>query len=134
MNLVDQLRVLSTHVDGPKGRVPPEVSIKNQLNKPLASTSPEAYEGFCAVWAILRGQVGVKKIVLKDAQNHCAILLDDSHGKQLCSLQFNHAQKLHLGIFNASKEEELFQLDSVDEIFKFSDQLKATLALHLREQ
>lgn len=96
----------------------------------LVATSPEEYEGFYTVRAILRGLVDPQRIVLRDAQSYCAILLDDNNRKPLCRLRFNNPQKLRLGIFNDKKEEELVSLDSVDDIFNYAEQLKATLAIH----
>ncbi len=98
--------------------------------EPQAVTSPEELEGFHSVRAILRGMVNPKRIVMRDAQSYCAILLDDNNRKPICRLRFNNAQKLRFGIFNDKKEEEQMSLDSVDDIFNYADQLKATLSLY----
>ena len=93
-------------------------------------TSPEEWEGFYIVRSILRGVVSPKRIVMRDAQSYCAILLDDNNRKPLCRLRFNNAQKLRLGIFNEMKEEEQVALENVDDIFNFSEQLKSTLSTY----
>lgn len=93
-------------------------------------TSAEEVEGFHAVRAILRGLVDPKRIVMRDAQSYCAILLDDNNRKPICRLRFNNTQKLRLGIFNEKKEEVLMALDSVDDIFNYTDQLKACLSFY----
>lgn len=98
------------------------------------ATSAEEIEGFHAVRAILRGLVGAKRIVMRDAQSYCAILLDDNNRKPLCRLRFNNSQKLRLGVFNEKKEEVQMVLESVDDIFNFADELKATLASHIANQ
>lgn len=122
-----------------KGAMTPESAHVVELPAPLApitndaepqiTTSEEEVEGFHAVRAILRGLVGAKRIVMRDAQSYCAILLDDNNRKPLCRLRFNNTQKLRLGIFNEKKEEVLMTLESVDDIFNYADQLKATLSL-----
>ena len=90
-------------------------------------TSAEELEGFHAVRAILRGLVSSKRIVMRDAQSYCAVLLDDNNRKPICRLRFNNVEKLRLGTFNDKKEEVLISLDSVDDIFSYAEALKATL-------
>jgi hypothetical protein len=92
--------------------------------------SAEEFEGFYAVRAILRKLVSTKRIVMRDAQSYCAILLDDNNRKPLCRLRFNNLENLRLGVFNDKKVEVLMPLESVDDIFNFAAELKATLALH----
>ncbi len=91
-------------------------------------TSPEEIEGFHTVRSILRGLVSPKRLVMRDAQSYCAILLDDNNRKPICRLRFNNSQRLRLGVFNDKKEEVLVQLDSVDDIFSHAEELKNTLA------
>lgn len=102
--------------------IPAEVS-----SEPQVMTSPEELEGFHAVRAILRELVNPKRIVMRDAQSYCAILLDDNNRKPICRLRFNNAQKLRISLFNEKKEEIQVSLDNVDDIFNHADQLKATL-------
>lgn len=99
--------------------------------EPQVATSPEEIEGFHAVRAILRELVTPRRIVMRDAQSYCAILLDDNNRKPICRLRFNNAQKLRLGIFNGNKDEEQLQLESVDDIFNYAEQLRATATSYL---
>ena len=96
-------------------------------DEPQVVTSAGELEGFHSVRAILRGLVSPKRIVMRDAQSYCAVLLDDNNRKPICRLRFNNVEKLRLGLFNDKKEEVHFQLDSLDDIFNHADQLKATL-------
>lgn len=100
-------------------------------DEPPIITSPEEIEGFHIVRAILRGVVNSRRIVMRDAQSYCAVLLDDNNRKPVCRLRFNNKQKLQLGIFNGAKEEERISIESVDDIFNYSEQLKATAASYL---
>lgn len=100
----------------------------DKLAEPQVATSPEEVEAYHAVRAILRGLVSPKRIVMRDAQTYCAVLLDDNNRKPICRLRFNNPQKLRLGIFNAQKEEEQVALETVDDIFNFADRLQATVA------
>lgn len=103
-------------------------------SEPEVVTSPEEIEGFYAVRAILRGLVSPRRIVMRDAQSYCAILLDDNNRKPICRLRFNNTRKLRLGVFNERKEESLVSLDSVDDIFNHADTLKATLTSYQPEE
>ena len=121
-----------------KGAMTPELKpIAEQISnvvadtnilEPQVVTSAEELEGFHTVRAILRGIVNPKRIVMRDAQSYCAILLDDNNRKPICRLRFNNLQNLRISFFNEKKEEVQESIESVDDIFNFSDQLKATLA------
>jgi predicted type IV restriction endonuclease len=100
-------------------------------SEPAIITSPEEFEGFYTVRAILRGVVPSKRIFMRDAQSYCAILLDDNNRKSICRLRFNNTQKLRLGIFNDKREETVVELETVEDIFNYADQIRATVATHL---
>lgn len=99
--------------------------------EPQVTTTLEELEGFHIVRAILRGLVSPLRVVMRDAQSYCAILLDDNNRKPVCRLRFNNTQKLTLSVFNDKKEEDRFVLESVDDIYNYSEQLKATLMSYL---
>jgi hypothetical protein len=99
--------------------------------EPTIITSSEELEGFHTIRAIVRNLVATKRVVLRDAQSYCAILLDDNNRKPICRLRFNNAQKLKLGFFNEQKEEEQVPLESVDDLYNFADQIRATVASYL---
>jgi hypothetical protein len=98
-----------------------------QPTEPRVVTVTEELEAFYAVRAILREIVPSKRVFIRDAQSYCAILLDDNNRKPICRLRFNNTQKLRLGLFNESKEEEQISLESVDDIFNYAERLKATV-------
>ena len=98
-----------------------------QSNEQQVITTAEELEGFYAVRAMLREIVTSKRIVMRDAQSYCAILLDDNNRKPICRLRFNNAQKFRLGLFNENKEEEVVNLESIDDIFNYADRMKATI-------
>jgi predicted type IV restriction endonuclease len=99
--------------------------------EPQHVTTAEELEAFHTVRAILRGLVTPKRIAMRDAQTYCAILLDDNNRKPICRLRFNNLQKLRLGIFNGTKDEEQVSLESVDDIYNYAEQLKATVSGYL---
>ena len=92
-------------------------------------TTPEELEGYYTVKAILRDTISTKRIFLRDAQSYCAILLDDNNRKPICRLRFNNRDRLVIGIFNG-KEEEKIQIAEIDDIYKYSDRIKATVLIY----
>lgn len=94
-------------------------------------TTDEEIEAFHAVRAILRETVNPSRIVMRDAQSYCAILLDDNNRKPICRLRFNNSQKLKLGTFDESKKEEIYSLNCVDDIFGYTDRFKSTVASYI---
>lgn len=103
----------------------------SMANEPVIVTSSEELEGFHTVRAIIRNLVPTKRVVMRDAQSYCAILLDDNNRKPICRLRFNNTQKLRFGFFNAQKEEEQVSLESVDDIYNFTEQIRATVAIYV---
>ena len=112
--------------------VAPAVEVVAAVDTQSVQTSQEEIEAFHTIRAILRGSVSPRRIVMRDAQSYCAILLDDNNRKPICRLRFNNPQKLVLGLFNDKKEEERVPLESVDDVHNFSDQLKAILDSYLQ--
>lgn len=100
-------------------------------NEPNVITSSEELEGFHTIRAIVRSLVPTKRVVMRDAQSYCAILLDDNNRKPICRLRFNNTQKLKLGFFNEQKEEQQVALESVDDLYNYAEQIRATVASYL---
>lgn len=98
-------------------------------DKPKVQTTDEEVEGFNIVKAILRQKVEVQRVFSRDTQSYFGILLDDNNRKPICRLWFNTKQK-YIGIFDESKTEIRHPIESVDDIFNFSEQLQNTLALY----
>jgi hypothetical protein len=120
----------------------PSTKIKETEIKELAETSNELQiettleeiEGLHSIRAILRTLVNPKRIVMRDAQSYCAILLDDNNRKPLCRLRFNNSKNLRIGLFNDKKEELIENIQTVDDLFNFSEQLAATISAYINEQ
>jgi len=89
-------------------------------------TTPEEWEGYYAVKAILRELIPPERIAIRDRKTYCGILLDDTNRKPICRLWFNGPQK-YLGLFDESKTETRHPIAGVNEIFQFAEQLKRTV-------
>lgn len=107
------------------------VMLPEELEQNLVVTTAEEIEGLHMIRSILRDVVNPRRIVMRDSQSYCAILLDDNNRKPVCRLRFNNLQKLSLGLFNDKKEEERVSLENLDDLYKYAEQLKATVQLHM---
>ena len=90
-------------------------------------TTAEEIEGFHTVRAVLRGAVPAKRVFMRDAQSYCAILLDNNNRRPVCRLRFNNTQKLRFGIFNEKREEIIFDIEAIEDIFNYAEQIRATV-------
>lgn len=113
-----------THVQLPAMEMPKESGIV---------TSPEELEGFYIVRSILRTVVAPKRIVMRDAQSYCAILLDDNNRKPICRLRFNNPEKLRIGIFDEQKTEDIIEIGSPDDIHNLAERLKDSVSSYLQK-
>ncbi len=92
-------------------------------------TTEEEVEGFNIIKAILRQKIEAHRICSRDTQSYFGVLLDDNNRKPLCRLHFNTKQK-YIGILDEAKNETRHPIDTVDDIFQFSEQLQSTIALY----
>lgn len=92
-------------------------------------TTQEEIEGFNIVRAILCKSVDIKRIADRDTQSYFGVLLDDNNRKPLCRLHFNAKQK-YLGLFDENKKETRVPINSVDEIYKYAEDLLKTIAFY----
>jgi hypothetical protein len=84
-------------------------------------TTEEELEAFMIVKTILRQKINALRVVYRDAQSYFAILLDDNNRKTICRLYLG--SKKYIGIFDDQKKEQKSELQSLDDIFNFSNEL-----------
>lgn len=96
---------------------------------PKIVTTEEEIEGFNIIKAILRQKIDAQRVVARDTQSYFGVLLDDNNRKPLCRLHFNTKQK-YIGIFDGSKNEIRHPLETLDDIFNFSEELENTIYLY----
>ena len=90
-------------------------------------TTEEETEGYYIVKSILREVTDVGRISMRDRVNYCAILFDGSILKTICRLWFNRRQK-YLGVFDQKRKEERIPIDTLDDIYRHAERLKATVS------
>lgn len=103
---------------------PVEVSPSDTVRSGVVTTEEEK-DAFNIVRAILREVVDVKRIHMRDTKSYCGVLLDDNNRKPICRFHFDTAQ-WYIGLI-ADKQEERMPIDSLDDIFQYSDRIKAAM-------
>jgi len=97
---------------------------------PAIVTTQEEYEAYYIIKSILRDTLDSKRVVIRDQQSYCGILLDDNNRKPICRLYFNGTQKQIALLDNEQKKEVRVSLKVLDDIYSFADRLKTTVALY----
>jgi hypothetical protein len=68
-------------------------------------------------------------VAIRDRVSYCGILLDDNNRKPICRLHFNGAQK-YIGLFDNDRKEERISIESLNDVYQYTDRLLATIALY----
>ncbi|MFJ3489002.1 MULTISPECIES: type I restriction endonuclease [Leifsonia] len=90
-------------------------------------TTLEELEGYQIVKAIACSEVKPLRIAQRDSKSYFAILLDDNNRKPIARLHFNGKSKKHIGLFDEDKNETKHELASLDEIYRFADDIRAAV-------
>lgn len=88
-------------------------------------TTEDEREGFYIVLSIVRKVIDSKRVIFRDTQSYFGILIDDNNRKPVCRLHFNRSQK-YIGVFDLDKKETRHPIETLDDIFQFSDVLQET--------
>lgn len=86
-------------------------------------TSEDELEAFRIIRAIFRKSIKPSRVVMRDQQSYCGILLDDNNRKPLCRLYFNNPARKQIGIFDENKVEQKIQIEDLDEIYALDERL-----------
>ena len=89
-------------------------------------TTEQELESFHIVEVLLRQVVGPEGIVYRDTIKYMGILLDDTNRRPICRLHFNRRQK-YIGLFDAEKTETRHAIETLNDIYQYAEQLKATV-------
>lgn len=109
--------------------LPTEESGKAQEQLSVVTTADEM-QAYYVVKAVLYGTVEAKRVVMRDVQSYCGVLLDDNNRKPICRIYFNSSQKA-IGLFNNDQRKEMkIAIRDIDEIYEHADKLRATVGLY----
>lgn len=114
-------KVMKTSLDFSLTSKQDEKEKKNQV-----VTTLEELEGYAIVKSILNGNIDLNRVTYRDNASYCNVLLDDNIRKTLCRLYFNRSQK-YIAFLEGTREQKQ-PIQSINEIYKFSDILKAKVA------
>lgn len=67
---------------------------------------------------------------MRDSKSYCAVFADDNNRRPICRFYFNSKTNWQLGIFDANKQEVKHRIDALEDIYKFSKQLKDAAAIY----
>ncbi len=96
------------------------------INSDETITTEDEIEGFHIVKSILRENIDLKRIVIRDKKSYCGILLDNNNRKPICRMYFNTKQK-YIGLFTEDKNEEKVPIEDLNCIYSYADKLKSTV-------
>ncbi|SOC19196.1 type I restriction endonuclease [Rhodobacter maris] len=96
-------------------------------------TTDDEMQAFMIVRAIGSRVAGVNRITMRDALSYCSIFMDDNNRKPVCRLYFNAKHSRSVGIFapQPEKTETKIQIEDLSDIYKFADQIEATVRSYL---
>jgi predicted type IV restriction endonuclease len=89
----------------------------------VIDTTQEEVEGYQIVRAILREVVPVQRVVMRDVQTYCGVLLDDNNRKPIVRLHLNGGKK-YLTVFDKEGGERV-DISGLDDLFNVADRLRA---------
>lgn len=93
-------------------------------------TTEEEMESFFIVKSILRSTVDIQRVAYRDTQSYFGILLDDNNRKPICRLYFNSQSKKYLATFDKDRKEIKHEILSLDDIYKYQDDIRAIISLY----
>jgi hypothetical protein len=128
----DRLKVALAD-SGPSPAEVVEPVMPPQEEEEKITTTPEEWEAFYIVRAILREVLDPKRVAIRDAQSYCAVLFDDNNRKPICRFYFNSKQKA-VGVFDAQKVETRKVISDLTDLYQLSESLKAVAGFFSKGQ
>lgn len=107
--------------------------VEQKTDETTLTFTEEERQGYYIVKGILHDVVEPSRIAYRDVQSYCGILLDDNRLKPICRLYFNDVKALKVGLFDHGsdeKQEQKFPIEKLDDLYKFSERLKTTVAYY----
>lgn len=92
-------------------------------------TTDDEKEGFMIIRAIVREVMKPSRVFMRDQKSYCGVLIDDNNRRTLARMHFNRSVK-YLSLFDGEKEEKV-RIDSLDQIYDYSDRLRTTAKIYL---
>lgn len=119
MNAINQTKQLQKEAN------PEPLAAVDDENKIV--TTEEELNGYYIVKSILGAKISLSRISYRDSLSYFTINLDDNIRKPVCRLWFNGQSKKYLGLLDAAKKETRYEIESLDDLYKFSTELLAAV-------
>ena len=94
-------------------------------------TTQDEIDGYNIVKAILRSNVDVKRLAIKDTIDYCNVLLDNNRKKPVCRFYFNNPDNKSLAVFDEAGKQVKIAIETLDDIYIHADKIIATLNAYL---
>lgn len=110
-----------------------EIEMQNPVivePEPLIVTTQEEIDGYLIVKSILRKDIEVGRIFMRDNQSYCGILLDDNNRKPICRFYFT-SNRLRIGLFDKDKKEAKHDISQLDDIYVHAEYILETVNNYL---
>lgn len=127
--LTSALAIEEAQHETPEQQATEEDAEKEKVEeKPGIVTTEEEVESYYIVCSILGESVDLKRIVAKDTLSYYAILLDGMPSKWICRLRMDGAKPT----VNFRNRDERVFIESPKDIYKYKDDIKASLAIVMK--
>ena len=90
-------------------------------------TTEDEIDAYAIIKAIACAEVDPARVTMRDAKSYCAIFLDDNNRRPIARLYFNTKQK-HIGIFDGKHEAKKYDIDSHNEIYLHSEEIRTQVS------
>lgn len=91
----------------------------------IETTADELF-AFRIIKAIACAEIAPERITYRDAKSYFAVLADDNNRKPIARCYFNAKSTKWLGLLDEDKNVTRHDLDSIEDIYKYADQIRET--------
>lgn len=109
-----------------------EEDAEEDINERKIETTDLEIEAFFIVKSILRNTIATERMFFKDTQNYFAVNIDNTW-KNICRFYFNNEDNLRIAFLDENKKEERYNLETLDDIYNFSDMLVKSATRYIQE-
>jgi len=94
-------------------------------------TTDDELEFFYIVKSIVRGKIDAGRIFHRDFQSFFSVLIDDTIRQTICRYYFTDTKKA-IAIIDAEKKETKYDLEKLDDIYKYSEQILLAASRYIK--
>ena len=94
-------------------------------------TTDEELMAFMIVRAIAAKTILVDRVTMRDSKSYCSVFVDDNNRKPVCRFYFNAKSIRHIGLFDAEKNEERVQIESVSDLYKHAKKIEESVQAYV---